>query len=64
VSKSTLWLVAHTHQRLRHWRHTLALLVAELGEAESDAGIEDRMLNDKAMESAPHVFSGSAKRAA
>jgi hypothetical protein len=33
-------------QRLRHWRHTLALLVAELGEAESGAGMEDRMLNN------------------
>src|SRR4029453_18784943 len=40
-----------THQRLRHRRHTLAFLVAELGEAESGAGIENRVLNSpKAVE--------------
>ena len=40
------------HDHLRYRRHSLAFLIAEVGEAEAGARVEDRMLCDERVEAA------------
>ena len=42
-------------QRLRHRRHAFSFFVAEFGEAQPGAGVEDRVLGDEALQPPLHL---------